>query len=154
MRLSRYFRTKKDAVKDTSVGAGSHRAAVLQALMVTFLWSTSWVLIKTGLQDIPALTFAGLRYFLAFICLMPFALRSGYLKTLRGMSVAGWGRLILLGVLLITVTQGAQFMGLAYLPAVTVNLLFSLTTLLVAFLGIVILAERPSILQGRACCRS
>jgi drug/metabolite transporter (DMT)-like permease len=147
MGLSRYFRTKKDTVKDTSVGAGSHRAAVLQALMVTFLWSTSWVLIKTGLQDIPALTFAGLRYFLAFICLMPFALRSGYLKTLRGMSVAGWGRLILLGVLLITVTQGAQFMGLAYLPAVTVNLLFSLTTLLVAFLGIVILAERPSILQ-------
>ena len=35
--------------------------AVLQALFVTFLWSTSWVFIKFGLVDIPALTFAGLR---------------------------------------------------------------------------------------------
>jgi drug/metabolite transporter (DMT)-like permease len=52
-----------------------HQQAVLQALLVTFLWSTSWVLIKIGLQDIPALTFAGLRYSLAFVCLLPFAFR-------------------------------------------------------------------------------
>jgi len=45
--------------------------AVLQALFVTFLWSTSWVLIKIGLEQIPALTFAGLRYSLAFLCLVP-----------------------------------------------------------------------------------
>jgi drug/metabolite transporter (DMT)-like permease len=147
MGLSKYFRTKNEIGVSTSASARGHRAAVLQALMVTFLWSTSWVLIKIGLKQIPALTFAGLRYFLGFICLMPFALRSGYLKTLRGMSVAGWARLFVLGVLLITITQGAQFIGLAYLPAVTVNLLFSLTTLLVAFLGIGILAERPSLLQ-------
>ena len=39
----------------------AQRTAVLHALLVTFLWSTSWVLIKLGLQNIPALTFAGLR---------------------------------------------------------------------------------------------
>ena len=39
---------------------------MLQALLVTFLWSTSWVLIKIGFADIPPLTFAGLRYTLAF----------------------------------------------------------------------------------------
>jgi drug/metabolite transporter (DMT)-like permease len=32
-----------------------HVRAVLQALFVTFLWSTSFVLVKIGLQDIPAL---------------------------------------------------------------------------------------------------
>ena len=32
--------------------------AILQALIVTFLWSTSWVLIKIGRRDIPTLTFA------------------------------------------------------------------------------------------------
>ena len=32
-----------------------HFTAVFQALFVTFLWSTSWVLIKIGLVDIPAL---------------------------------------------------------------------------------------------------
>ena len=53
-----------------------HLTAVFQALFVTFLWSTSWVLIKIGLTDIPALTFAGLRYGLAFLCLLPFFFRS------------------------------------------------------------------------------
>jgi hypothetical protein len=54
---------------------GHHPAHVLQALLVTFLWSTSWVLIKIGLVDIPALTFAGLRYALATLVLLPFVLR-------------------------------------------------------------------------------
>ena len=53
-----------------------HFTAVFQALFVTFLWSTSWVLIKIGLEDIPALTFAGLRYGLASLCLLPFFFRS------------------------------------------------------------------------------
>ena len=46
----------------------SHRYPRLQALFVTFLWSTSWVLIKIGLDQIPALPFAGLRYTLACVC--------------------------------------------------------------------------------------
>ena len=33
----------------------SHLVPVFQALFVTFLWSTSWILIKFGLDDIPAL---------------------------------------------------------------------------------------------------
>jgi drug/metabolite transporter (DMT)-like permease len=138
----------KDSFHERAVVSESgHRAAILQALLVTFLWSTSWVLIKIGLQDIPALTFAGLRYFLAFLCLLPFVLRSGQLSTLRGLSLAGWGRLVLLGVLLIAITQGAQYVGLSYLPSVTVSLLFNLTILLAVYLGMILLAERPGILQ-------
>ena len=48
-----------------------HHRAVLQALFVTFLWSISFVLIKFGLEDIPPLLFAGLRYMLAFLVLLP-----------------------------------------------------------------------------------
>lgn len=59
-----------------------HLIAILQALFVTFLWSTSWVLIKFGLVDIPALTFAGLRYGLAWLCLLPFAFTSSSWSTL------------------------------------------------------------------------
>ena len=47
------------------------RRAVFLALLVTFLWSTSWILIKRGLQEIPPLAFAGLRYGLAFLLLCP-----------------------------------------------------------------------------------
>ena len=70
-----------------------HLRAVLQALFVTFLWSTSWILIKIGLGDIPALTFAGLRYSLAFLLLLVYA-RSA----LRRVPRALWGRLIALGL--------------------------------------------------------
>ena len=129
-----------------------HLGAALQALLVTFLWSTSWVLIKIGLEDIPALTFAGLRYSLAFLCLLPLALRPAGLISLRGLSGRRWVRLIVLGLLFYTVTQGAQFVGLAYLPALTVSLLLNFTTIVVALLGIFLLAERPTVLQWSGVC--
>ena len=60
--------------KSTSLPISSHRVAILQALFVTFLWSTSWVFIKFGLEEIPSLLFAGLRYFMAFTILFTYLL--------------------------------------------------------------------------------
>jgi drug/metabolite transporter (DMT)-like permease len=121
--------------------------AVAQALVVTFLWSTSWVLIKHTLDDVPPLTFAGLRFSLAALCLVPLGLRSSYRDALRQLAPRDWGRLAVLGVLLYGVTQGAQFLGLAVLPAVTVSLLLNATPAVVALLGGVLLAERPGARQ-------
>ncbi len=121
--------------------------AVLQALFVTFLWSTSWVIIKFGLKDMPALTFAGWRYSLAFLCLSPFAFQPSARSSFRSLSRRNWLTLGLLGLLIYTFTQGAQFLGLALLPAVTVSLLLNFTTIVVTLLGIVLLAEQPSRLQ-------
>ncbi|HEX8220991.1 MAG TPA: DMT family transporter [Chloroflexia bacterium] len=125
----------------------AHTVAVLQALFVTFLWSTSWVLIKVGLKDIPALPFAGLRYLLAFLCLLPFAWRWGHLAQLRALSPRDWLKLVALGLLYIAVAQGAQFLGLSYLPAITVSLLLNFTPAVVALLGILLLSERPTRMQ-------
>jgi len=119
-----------------------HTRAVLQALFVTLLWSSSWVLIKQGLKDIPALTFAGLRYTLAFLCLLPLAARRGDLRTLRRLPRRDWLTLSALGLLYYTVTQGAQFLGLERLPAVTTSLLLSFSPVMVALLGIALLSER------------
>jgi drug/metabolite transporter (DMT)-like permease len=126
---------------------GSHLRVVVQALFVVFLWATSWVLIKVGLEEIPALTFAGLRYTLAFICLLPVVFLSRQLSSLRSVSRQTWGRLFILGVLLYAVTQGASFVALAYLPAVTVTLLWSFSNVTVALMSIVWLAERPTRFQ-------
>lgn len=126
----------------------THTKAVLQALFVTFLWSTSWVLIKIGLaDDIPALTFAGLRYTLAFLCLLPLAWRGGHLAELRGVSRPGWGLLIILGIIYYTITQGTQFIALETVPSVTVSLLLNFSAIVVAFLGIVFLREKLSLMQ-------
>jgi drug/metabolite transporter (DMT)-like permease len=124
-----------------------HVRAVLQALLVTFLWSTSFVIVKIGLEDIPALPFAGLRYTLAFLCLLPLALRSDQSARLRGLSRGWWARLIILGLLFYSATQGAIFLGLVYLPAAMVSLLLSFTPVIVALLGIATLGERPTLLQ-------
>jgi len=49
----------------------SRAKAILQALFVTLLWSSSIILIKKYLIDIPPLTFTGIRYMLAFFFLLP-----------------------------------------------------------------------------------
>lgn len=131
----------------TRLALSPHLTAILQALLVTFLWSTSWVLIKFGLKDIPAITFAGLRYTLAFMALLPFALRRAEVDKLRRLPRGLWLRLILLGVLYYAVTQAAQFLGLQYLPAITNTLLLSFSSVLVAGLGIVFLSEQPTRVQ-------
>lgn len=121
--------------------------AILQALFVTFLWSTSWVLIKLGLQDVPPLTFAGLRYVLAFLILLPVAFRRQRARGVDQLATSDWIRLALLGLVYYAITQGAQFVALALLPAVTISLLLNFTTIVVAFLGIMFLGEHLGRLQ-------
>jgi drug/metabolite transporter (DMT)-like permease len=123
----------------------SHKAAIAQALFVTFLWSTSWVLIKLGLQDIPPLPFAGLRYALAFLVLLPFALGSRSSRaTLRSITPRELGVLAIYGLLFVAITQGAQFVGLALLPAATVSLLLNFSPVVVALFGVLFLSELPT----------
>lgn len=119
--------------------------AILQALLVTFLWSTSWVLIKITLDEIPPLIFAGLRYTLAFVILLPALWQRR--DDVRALSARDWRRLAVLGLVFYTLTQGGQFLTLSYLPAVTFSLLLNFTSVLVALLGIVALREVPSPLQ-------
>lgn len=121
--------------------------AVATALLVTFLWSTSFVIIKIGLAEIPPLTFAGLRYFIAFLALLPLMFRQGRIKQVKELDKKNWKKLILLGFTFYTFTQGAQFLGLSLLPAVTVSLLLNFTPVIVAVMGIFLINEKPTILQ-------
>ena len=105
------------------------------------------MLIKIGLGSISALTFAGLRYGLAFLILLAIYLRSPNAKELRKLERADWLRLTLLGVIFYTITQGAQFLGLLYLPAITFSLLLNFSALLIALLGSVFLKEKLSRVQ-------
>jgi len=125
----------------------SNLKAILLALLVTFLWSTSFIIIKWGLAEIPPLTFAGLRYSIAFLCLLPFAFRKSNRKEIKSLNKKSWRQLILLGMLFYVFTQGAQFVGLSLLPAVTVSLLLNFTPVIVAVLAIFLISETPTFLQ-------
>lgn len=121
-------------------------AALAAAVFVTFLWSTSWVLIKVGLAaKLPPLTFAGLRYGLAVVCLAPFALGPAESRRrLLGVPPRTAGLLALLGLVYIALAQGAQFAALARLPAATVSVLLAMTPALVALVSAAARSEAPT----------
>jgi drug/metabolite transporter (DMT)-like permease len=124
-------------------------APLLQALLVTFLWSTSWVLIKIGLDDeLQPLTFAGLRYSLAAVLLLALLVRSPERRReLASTSTRTRVQLVVLGLVLYALTQGAQFVGLALLPAATLSLLLSFTPALVTLSALRTPAERADARQ-------
>jgi drug/metabolite transporter (DMT)-like permease len=126
-----------------------HIVAILQAVFVTFLWSTSWVLIKMGLKShLPPITFAGLRYILAFLVLLPIVLYKKEERTaFKNLSGSDWKKLTLLGIVFYTLTQGTQFLSLAFLPAAMVSMILNLTPVIVALSGIIFLQERPAPIQ-------
>ena len=125
----------------------SQLKAILLALLVTFLWSTSFVIIKIGLAEIPPLTFAGLRYTIAFVCLLPFAFTKTNSIVIKNLKKKDWFKLVLLGFLFYAFTQGTQFVGLSLLPAVTVSLWLNFTPLIVAVMAIFLINEFPTKLQ-------
>ncbi len=133
-----------EVTADERVESGpAHARAVLEALFVTLLWSSSYVLVKIGLQDIPALTFAGLRYALAAAVLVGVFAWRGDPRSLSEQSRWDWLELLALGVLLYAVTQGAQFVALQYIRAATVSLALTFTPAVVALLAVVTLEEYP-----------
>jgi drug/metabolite transporter (DMT)-like permease len=115
------------------------------ALFVTVLWASSWVIIKFGLEEIPPLTFAGLRYVIAAILLMFIVIgRNDSRHELRGASRKQIVTLAGYGLVFVTVTQAAQFVGLDLLPAISVSLLLNMTPLIVLILGVILLREVPT----------
>ena len=119
--------------------------AILQALFVTFLWSTSWILIKLTLQDIPPLIFAGLRYTLAAVVLLPGMIT--YRHQLKSITRRDWFYLAILGLVFYTIAQGGQFLALNFLDTLTVSLLLNFTTVFVAVFSIFLLNEAPTLRQ-------
>lgn len=125
---------------------GSQRSkAIIQALFVTLLWSSSWVLIKLTLNEIPPLTFAGLRYIIAFLVLLPGLFRKR--DAIQSLTKKEWGQLLMLGLIYYAFTQGGQFLSLKYLDAITLSLMLNFSAPLVALIGLVVLREPVSKLQ-------
>ena len=122
-----------------------HLVALLEAFFVTFLWSTSYVLVKMGLTEMTPLSLVALRYMVASLILLPLALRRGEGELLR--DPGNVLKMAVLGLSGYTVAQGLQCLGLFYLPAVSVTFILNFTPLIVAVLGVVALKEYPRLHQ-------
>jgi len=130
-----------------------HAVAVAQALLVTFLWSTSWVLIKVGMDDLDLrpISFAGLRYALAAAILLPFGVRA--MRAARREHGAARmdrrliGAVAIYGLTFVAIAQGAQYAALAVLPATAVSLVLSSIPMWVALGALGAGTERATALQ-------
>jgi len=116
--------------------------ALLEALLVTVIWSSTFVIVKLGLETLGPLTIAGLRYSLGALALAPFLLlKRGTRKPIPNNL---WPRLALIGVSSYTIGNGALFWGLKYIPATTGSFLMGLIPLLVLIGGAIFLKEIPT----------
>jgi drug/metabolite transporter (DMT)-like permease len=128
----------------------THLGSAGIALFVTLLWSSSWILIRWGLdeQALRPITFAALRYGLASLIMIGFVLsRPGRRRQIAELDRSAMARIIVLGIVFYAVTQGAVFVALDSQPAATTNLMLALTPLFVAVLAGRSLRERTSARQ-------
>ena len=112
-----------------------------EALLVTVLWSSSYVLTKIGLKEVTPLLLVSLRYTVASVILLTLALTRGEHRRLDAVTLR---RMLVLGVTGYTVAQGLQCVGLFYLPAVTVTFILNFTPVFVLLLNLVLLAKYPN----------
>ena len=115
-----------------------HTREVTIALFVTLLWSSSWILIRVGLDDesLQPISFAGLRYSVAAVALgAVIAARPPLRRRVAQLDRPTVRRFAVLGVVYFAVTQGAQFVAIDAQPAATSSLMLAPTALLVAVMS-------------------
>lgn len=130
--------------------ASSRWVAVIIGVVVTFLWATSVVLIRIGVsdEDIEPIGFAGTRFALAAMLLLPLALPGiraaptwqGSRRWLSGVAVYG--------LLLFGAAQVGFYLALGELEASTVGLFMGLAPVVTALVALRSKHERLSALQA------
>ena len=116
----------------------------LESVLLPVIFGSTVVLAKLALADLGPLTLTTLRFLLAALVLLPFALHRG---AIWEWSRHLWLRLVVMGICFYVIGNGSLFLGLRFIPATTAALLLSLTPLVVLILGVLWLREVPTALQ-------
>ncbi len=119
--------------------------AIGEGLLASAIWASSFVVIKVGLTWVGPLTLAGMRYFAAFLLLLPLMALTG--GTTRNLAPGQWCRLALMGLCAYPLSNGALFWALQYIPATTGAFLHSLLPLAAMPLAVLWVREAPGRLQ-------
>ncbi|MDJ0954001.1 MAG: DMT family transporter [Acidimicrobiia bacterium] len=118
--------------------------AVGLAIAASLLWALAIVLVKLGLEDIPRLTFASLRYVVGAITLFIWR-RLTVGSAVPTVASSLWRWLLALGVLLYGIVPAAQFVALDLVDATTFNFVFQAgIPLVTALLAGMVLKEPTS----------
>jgi drug/metabolite transporter (DMT)-like permease len=108
------------------------------------LWSSTFLFIRLGLQQIPPFTFASLRLALALMVLAPLALARGGGASLGRRDLV---HVALAGVLLLSANYALVFWGAQFIDSGLVAILLSATPLIALILGWILGSERVTALK-------
>ena len=91
----------------------------LSLLVVWVLWGSTYFAIRVGVETLPPLLMAGIRYVVAGLLMFPFAIRSGgpELRTADRPRAAGWWSALLVGALLLAGGNGGVSAGGRSVPS-------------------------------------
>jgi drug/metabolite transporter (DMT)-like permease len=108
----------------------------LYALLVA-IWSSTWVAIKIGLEDTPALLGAGIRFAFAGLVLLAIA------AIQRRPLGTDWRLAAILGLAPFAFTYGLVYWGEQYIPSGLTAVLFGVMPLYTALLAAALLSDEP-----------
>ena len=110
--------------------------SILLLIFITFIWGSTFIVVKNAIQHIPPFLFVSLRFFIASLLLLPFLSRVKQITR----------RSILSGILVGTALFGGyifQTLGLLYTSASKSAFITSLAVVLVPFVSFVLFKNRP-----------
>jgi drug/metabolite transporter (DMT)-like permease len=115
--------------------------ANLVLLLAGAMWGMGFVAQSTAMQAIGPLLFIGLRFVVATVAMLPFALREGR-RAERGVRTAEWLAFAMIGVLLFA-GMAAQQVGLLTTSVTNSGFLTGLYVVMVPFIAVVLFRQWP-----------
>lgn len=82
--------------------------AVFIWILLCLIWGTTWIFIKIGLNDLPPITFAGTRFLIAFLILLPLIFLKKEILPKTGRE---WKIIVISGFLQFFINYGLLFWG-------------------------------------------
>jgi drug/metabolite transporter (DMT)-like permease len=109
-------------------------------LFLAFLWGTTWLVVRVGLQDLPPFTFAGIRFLVAAAVLTAVALAR---RTELPRSPSDWIMMGGTGLSAIGISYAFQFWGMQHVASGLAAVLFSTVPLLTILIAHMVLPDQP-----------
>lgn len=115
----------------------SKRRAYILLLLTIFIWGTTFIATKVLLREVAPLQLTLLRFIIAFIALVPFAVRQGF--RLRDVFKPIF---LLFGLTGTTLYYSLQNLGMNYTSVSSTSLILSIVPVLTAVFAVIFLKER------------
>jgi len=113
--------------------------------LFVLLWSSAFAAGKIAMQVSPPQLFLGIRFLLAGVLMMGFALVMGHY---RPIGFSGWGKLVVLGVLNQAGYQGLAWHAMGDVSSALAAVIISMNPIFIALLAVPALGEHMSLRRG------